>query len=418
MRIPAKILIAGTLAGTLPLLWCGAATSQTSTVVNDQVQLGDVFATQELNVVEPSDAVVGATTALGNSFGAFADGGRSMDVSSRQKLQGDVRASTTLNAEHGMGWDTVVTTTAHGNSGMATATGGGSVSGSFKQKAGDVMVRAGTGVFGEWAWTGNISASAQTAVNNQALHADNGNVDATVVQNSAATTEAATGVIIRHINETGSFASSAVNNTLSATGAGGEMSLGVRQTATGDHTQATVFVSAGRVGTAGHAGSVSAASTAVANSVMAENNGGPMAVASRQANTSYVRAQTVNNADSFGASTTLAYGVGNSLTATEFGPELTLDNNQFNDGGVSSIAEAGGREGFDMSVQATAIGNAVTGTVCTTCGGVIDVNNRQVNRSNVVASTKVNLTGANRNTAGVATAVGNTASFFATTPGE
>ena len=137
------------LAGTLSLLWCGAATSQTSTVINDQVQLGDVFATQELNVVEPSDSVVGATTALGNVFGAFADGGRSLDVNSRQKLDADVRASTTLNAAHGMGWDTVVTTTAHGNSGMATATGGGSVTGSFKQKGGSGMVRAGTGVFGE-----------------------------------------------------------------------------------------------------------------------------------------------------------------------------------------------------------------------------------------------------------------------------
>jgi hypothetical protein len=209
-----------------------------------------------------------------------------------------------------------------------------------------------------------------------------------------------------------------VNNTLSASGAGGTMDLGVRQTATGDHTQATVFVSAGRAGSASHHGSVSAASSAVANNAMVENHGGPANVNSRQDNTSYVRAQTVSNVDSVGVHTALAYGVGNSLTATEFGPELVLDNRQFNDGGVASIAEIGGREGYDVAAQASAIGNAVTGTVCTECGGVIDVNNRQVNRSNVVATTKVNMTGANRSATGVATAVGNTASFFATTPGE
>src|SRR5687768_14334228 len=121
MRSPAKILIAGTLAGTLPLLWCGAATSQTSPIVNDQVQLGDVFATQILDVVEPEGSVVAATTALGNVVDASANNGRSIDMRSHQKLDGDVRASTTLNAAAGMGWETVVTTTAQGNSGMATA---------------------------------------------------------------------------------------------------------------------------------------------------------------------------------------------------------------------------------------------------------------------------------------------------------
>ena len=408
------------MAGTIPFLWCGVATSQTSPVINDQVQLGDVFATQELNVVEPEDAVVAATTALGNTVSGFADDGRSMDVQSRQRLDGDVRASTTLNAEAGMGWNTVINTTAQGNTAMVQASGGGSVTGSFKQKAGDVMVRAGTGVFGEWAWTGNLNATAQTAVNSTALAVDDGGrIDAGVNQQSAATTEAAVGVIVRHVNESSSLASTAVNNNFSASGMGGSgMDVRLNQSASGDHTQATVFMSAGRVGTSQFPGITSAASTAVANNAMAENNGGPMNLASRQSNTSYVRAQTVNNADSFGASTTLSYGVGNSLTATEFGPELVLDNNQFNDGGVASIAEASGREGFDMSVQATAMGNAVTGTVCTECGGVIDVNNRQVNRSNVTASTRATMGGSSRNTVGVATAIGNTASFTATSPGD
>ena len=394
---------------------CGAATSQTapgSTVYNDQVQLGDVFATQTLNVVEPSEVVVAATTALGNGVTVFTEG-TPVDVQSRQRLEGDVRASTTLNGDASVGWNTSVTTSAVGNAGTANTLNGGSVSGTFRQQTGDVMVRAGTGVFAEWAYSGDISASAQAVVNSQAFGAESGSsVDATLKQRSAATVEAATGVIIKHVPGSASFASSAVNNNLTASGVdGSQMDLAVQQTATGDHTQATVFVSGGLVQ------SSSAASSAVANNISVENHGQPLTVSAGQTNTSYVRAQTVNNIDAFGASTTLAYGVGNSTMVTEFGPELTLDTNQVNSGGVAAIAEASGRDGFDMSAQSTAIGNAVTGTVCTECGGVINANNRQVNHSNVTSTTNIGLTGANRSVSGVSTAVGNTASFFATTPG-
>jgi len=54
------------------------------------------------------------------------------------------------------------------------------------------------------------------------------------------------------------------------------------------------------------------------------------------------------------------------------------------------------------------MGNAVTGTVCTDGGG----------RSNVTASTRATMGGSSRNTVGVATAIGNTASFTATSPGD
>ena len=44
----------------------GAATSQ-SVVNNVQVQLGDVFSTQTMNVVDVSDATTATTTSTGNS---------------------------------------------------------------------------------------------------------------------------------------------------------------------------------------------------------------------------------------------------------------------------------------------------------------------------------------------------------------
>ena len=402
-------------AVTLPLLlWCGAATSQTvpgSTVVNDQVQLGDVFATQVIDVVDPIQ-VVAATTALGNGVTVTTDG-TAVDVASRQRLEGDVRASTTLNAPAHLGWDVVAITTATGNAGLANTVNGGAVTGNFVQKAGEVTVRAGTGIYGDNAAAGDISGAAQTVVNSQGLGASGGStIDASVRQSSAAIAEASTGVHIKYVPGAANFTGSTVNNNVTASGAdGSRTNLDVRQSATGDHTQGTVFVSAGTMQ------SVSAAASAVANNLSAENHGYPAEVSARQTNTSYVRAQAVNNTDTFGASTTLAYGVGNSVLVGEFGPELTLDNSQVNSGGVAAIAEAGGRDGYDMSAQSTAIGNAVTGYVCSDCGGVINVGNRQVNSSNVVSTTNMSLTGANRSVSGISTAVGNTATFYSTSPG-
>jgi hypothetical protein len=415
MRKPAKIRIAGMIAATLPpLLWCAAATSQTlpsSTVHNDQVQLGDVFSTQVIDVVEPAEVVVAATTALGNGVTVTTDG-TAIDVQSRQRLEGDVRASTTLNGTGSVGWNTVATTSAVGNAGLANTVNGGTVSGSFKQEAGAVTVRAGTGIFADYGYAGDISGGAQTVVNSQGLGASGGStINASVDQSSQAVAEASTGVHIKYVPGSANFSGTTVNNNVTASGENGStMNLAVRQNASGDHTQGTVFVSGGTIQ------SVSAAASAVANNVSVNNYGGPAAVSTDQTNSSYVRAQAVNNTDSFGASTTLAYGVGNSVLVGEFGPELTLDNNQVNSGGVSAIAEAGGREGYDMSAQSTAIGNAATGFVCSECGGVINVNNRQVNSSNVVSTTNMSISGPNRSVSGTATAVGNTATFYATRP--
>ena len=90
----AKILLVGTLVAILP---CGATTSQTlpSVVLNNQVQLGDVFSQQTLNVVEVSDQTTADTTATGNAFEATVSG--DVDMRSNQTLQADVTADTRVN---------------------------------------------------------------------------------------------------------------------------------------------------------------------------------------------------------------------------------------------------------------------------------------------------------------------------------
>ena len=73
MPRPAKTLISGTMA-VLPAiaLLCAAGTSQAQTppseVINNQSQLGDVFSTQVLNVVEVTDGVGAETSATGNNL--------------------------------------------------------------------------------------------------------------------------------------------------------------------------------------------------------------------------------------------------------------------------------------------------------------------------------------------------------------
>src|SRR5688572_15048395 len=111
MRRAAKTLTAGTLLGTATcLLFAGVATSQQSQVLNDQVQLGDVFATQTLNVVDATGPVQAATPATGNSLIASSVASP-LDVQSTQRVNAQVSAETIVNVT-GYGGDSASFSTA------------------------------------------------------------------------------------------------------------------------------------------------------------------------------------------------------------------------------------------------------------------------------------------------------------------
>src|SRR5437868_7917270 len=84
------------LALLLATAWCGTATSQ-STVDNDQVQDGVVTSSQTFDVDSASSDVTAVTTSTGNSFIGSTSSG-SLQVESRQQLNGPVSASTAINA--------------------------------------------------------------------------------------------------------------------------------------------------------------------------------------------------------------------------------------------------------------------------------------------------------------------------------
>ncbi|MGZ8371156.1 MAG: hypothetical protein ACXWVH_08900, partial [Caulobacteraceae bacterium] len=81
-------------------LWCGAATSQTSEIVNRQYQDGDVLASGTLDVTDSSDNVVGVTTAVANGVSVGVDT-NSIAVNSRQVMTGTVRADAALHLNTG-----------------------------------------------------------------------------------------------------------------------------------------------------------------------------------------------------------------------------------------------------------------------------------------------------------------------------
>ena len=77
---------------------------------------------------------------------------------------------------------------------------------------------------------------------------------------------------------------------------------------------------------------------------------------------------------------------------------------------------AAGNNGYDATSSATAMGNAATAFACSDCGGAINITNSQTNSGGVSAVSTLSITGANRSVTGVATAVGNNATFYVSKP--
>ena len=61
-------------------------------------------------------------------------------------------------------------------------------------------------------------------------------------------------------------------------------------------------------------------------------------------------------------------------------------------------------------------GNAITGSACSTCGGVIDITSRQVNSNTITAGSTTTIGGSGRSATSTSTAVGNSATFYSSRP--
>ncbi|HEX4180589.1 MAG TPA: holdfast anchor protein HfaD [Caulobacteraceae bacterium] len=410
MRRLAKTLIAGTVLviQAIPAL-NPVATSQ-STVNNNQVQLGDVFSTQTLNVVDVSDSTTATTSASGNTVSSSVVSG-SLNVQSSQTMSGSANASTTVNVTTNAGAQTTLNTSALGNGSDVGSFEGGPVTGAVSQTTGPGITLAGGNFNAYGAQTGAATLNVQAIANSHGVTVSDTSANTTATQTSTGQTEADGAAVLGYTAGTVAGAATGISNNLTGAGSGNaSQTLTATQSMTGDYTQATQSLGVGN----GQA--VQSTATATANNIYVTNENGPAAVTDSQTNTGQVIALSTGSASEFGAAQSGSEAIGNSVLVGNAGPSTDLDNTQTNSGGVTSNASFTGNTGFDASTTATAMGNAVTGFSCSDCGGTVNIQNSQTSGAGVQATSTLDITGANRSVSGSAVAVGNNATFYVSKP--
>ncbi len=394
------------LAGLLSPRSDAQAPPATSQTISDQLQWGDVFADLVVDVrgQPPGGAEAGALAA-GNTLSAANLAG-SLGLRSRQTMSGATRAYTTLLADVAC-CHAIADAAAQGNA-LEAQTRDGDLDVDADQVAdgGDVVAQALLAIDSSQL----MSSSASAAANNAAMSAERGNLLAALRQSSSASVFATAEADACCAGEGYTFAGASANafsatgstTTLSATF--DQQSMGAAVQAAVDHYQRTGFV-------------VSAATTASGNSATFANEYGYTAIAGTQANASAISATTLVTLDSW-ADWVLAssYGVGNAMLLTNLGADVRADAVQTNTGAVDAQASlAGGSASADNGaaiLSSSAIGNAFTAYVCSSCGQAsIGGSITQANGGDVRATGSI-IVQAGGGVTGSASAIGNSASFI------
>jgi hypothetical protein len=430
MRRLETILLAGTLLA-IPMLppFSGVATSQ-SVVTNNQGLQADVTSDQTLTVVDVSGPVSSVASSTGNGLLAATQNG-SLDVESVQSMPGNVTGN--VSAVSHM----FVTTAAGDITQLAAATGntaealtdgsqgGGALTGNFTQSAAATWnVKSETDFQSPNAQATSASIASQAIANSLGFSVTDASSNVTTSQTNSATVDAeggselngGSGATLGFTAGTVAYSTTAVANNLTGTGMGdASQTINSTQVANGPLVQAAGFVNVGNGQT------VQGDATATVNNVAVTNTQGALVVTNNQENdTHFTHAQSVATDFQFGTGQATAFGVGNSVLAGNQGPSTDLDNTQVNTGGIQAQASFTGDTGFDATSSATAMGNAAIGFACSQCGGTININNSQFTSGGGVeadsTTTVTNTTGNNRSATGIATAVGNNATYYVSRP--
>lgn len=355
--------------------------------------------------------MTGVTAATANGY-SFATDGWNVDLRSNQSAQGDVGADGRLNVSSYGGRSTSLTTAATGNTSDVGVTGAAALTGVFTQTTAPVSILANTHLEAPDAEMGDITSSVQAVGNSQGLDQSYASSGVRVNQTNAAEVKSDGGANVGLTTGSSVFAATTTANNVTSKGsqsAAERMIINQRNTA--GLTQAAEFTAFGNSYLA------TTAATASGNNVSATNDGPMLDVANSQDNAAYLRAQAESSSYMFSNSHVTAYGVGNSLLASDLNGHLVLDNAQVNNGGgVEAVASFTGDQGYDATSSATAMGNAAAGYACSSCSGM-SAESRQVNNADVGASNTVTINGYARSVNGVATAVGNNATYYTTKPG-
>ncbi|SFS75671.1 hypothetical protein SAMN05192570_2350 [Brevundimonas viscosa] len=383
---------------------------QDSLVLNQQLQLGDVFSHQTINVVDAQDQVTAETSAQGNAASGAVENG-SITVQSGQDMRGDATARTDV-ALGGDTWGEVNVTTQAGGNYLAVSAYDADLTTDAVQSNTGGLVGAVTEIGDSSARLhagGSVAASAIS--NTVALYGEGSLLQGDIDQTNAATVRSFSRIQSQYIPAAATVTADAVGNAVAATGVQTSgQDLSIIQSSTGD------FLEADASANAGNAWDLAARARATANQAVLNNQGGSVVVASAQDNSSFVRAAALTTAYDYGRAEAYARGAANELSVGNNDVYVEIDNNQFNAGGVDVSATFSGTNGYDVYVGAEAVGNAVTGYACSECPGYLEANNVQTNNGSVSAQTSTTVAGSNRAVITGANAVGNSATFYVSRP--
>lgn len=398
------------IVGTVP---CGVATSQTapSSVLNNQIQLGDVFATQTLDVQNVTDQTVAESHGSGNQYQATAEE-QNVDVISNQTASGNVTGYTRLNVTQNSGAVTSLSTTADGNAGEVGVKGA-VMTAVLSQATGSGTISAKSQIEAPTGKAGDADAYIQAHGNSHVITVDNGTAGVRVNQNNGANVASDGGAIYGYVSGRAQFQAVTAANEITYVGTNysGTRMISDQQNSA-NQTLAAQFTAYGQVQES------KTITSAVGNAVDAVNEGFLMDSKITQGNHTYVRSQAESSASAFGAVYTDAHGTGNNIVVGDLGGQIILDSTQVNDGGgVDVVARTTGGDGYDAYGSASAAGNAVLGYACAECNGRMTITNDQSNAADVGASTTTTVTGSGRSATGVANAVGNSATYYVRKPG-
>ncbi|MDI6623768.1 MAG: holdfast anchor protein HfaD [Brevundimonas sp.] len=416
MAKPARIRLAGTIAATA---LCAAAATEAAAqtpppggtiVLNDQLQLGDVFSHQTLNVVDAQEQVTVSTSAQGNSASGAVENG-SITVQSDQDMRGDAVATTDMTLG-GDTWGLVTATTQAGGNYLAVSAYDSDLTVDATQSNTGGLVSATSQLGDDDArLLGGAVINASAISNTVAMYGEGSAVGGTIDQSSSATVRAYNRIETQYIPAEASVSSQAIVNAVQLTsGQTSGQNLAIVQTSTGD------FVEAESSANAGNAWDLAARARASANQAVLYNEGGSVVTDSRQDNTAFVRAAATTTAYDYGRAEAYARGAANELSVGNNDIYVEIDNSQFNSGGVDVTATFSGTNGYDVYVGAEAVGNSVTGFACSDCEGYLEARNTQTNGGDVSATANTTVAGSTRAVITGANSVGNSATFYVSRP--
>jgi hypothetical protein len=396
----ARVLIAATSSATLAS--AASYAEPTDNVVIDQSNDGSSTSSEDITA-DQTETIITSPFAQANSTTGLI--GRWTDYTGRQSMTGTSDATTNVLVDNA--WSYVTSTaTALGNA--VTIRGDANVDVDLVQNA---SAGTRTGALSDLRITTYGAHTVQTAnaTMNAAEVSTYGERDVVLTQNSEGDTEAATRLDASTAEiETVAQGVSAAGNSLLV--AGGEFARAqVDQTQSGDVTaEASADVRLADFG-------VVSASQAAGNTVTLFNDFGYGETRGSQTNAGNVRA--VTNLDLGGYENGLAVGsanaVGNTALTSVISGDAFSGLAQTNTGAVSSTVNfnGGAGGGLGTALSSTAMGNAQSAYICSTCPVGLEGAFTQSNSGAVTSQINANHSGYVRSITSSSSALGNVATF-------